>query len=96
MVRQGFVSLLTDNDEAYFTLLSNTIESVDRWGGIEVVKTPYNYKFRITLTEGIYFEPLLEAINSMHNTLGIHVEYGKSLKKSATIDFQIEANNPED
>ena len=88
-VRKGFLSILTDNEDAYFRHLNGIIDSVDELSTLEVTKNPLSYHFRLAPSLPMYNEMLLQEILKLHNLFKIKLNLSKSIKSSATITFEI-------
>jgi len=90
VIRKGFTQVLKDNDSRYLTLLERFIGEVDPYAGMEITKAGDQLKFRICLSAPKKFEKILRNLNTLHNQIGIHTDFGKSMKKSATIYYTLE------
>ena len=88
-VRKGFLSILTDNEDAYFRHLNGIIDSVDELAIMEITKNPESYHFRLAASLPKYNNMLLEEILKLHNLFKIRLDLSKSIKSSATIVFEI-------
>lgn len=84
-----FPSILKDNDSMYFDHLKAVIESVDELSILEITKTPTNYKFRLVPSLPKYNNMLLQELLKFHNLFQIKLDLSKSIKSSATINFNI-------
>jgi hypothetical protein len=60
---------------------------------MEIVKTPESYHFRLVPSLPKYNEMLLQEILKFHNLFQIKLNLSKSIKASATINFEITLNN---
>jgi hypothetical protein len=92
-VRKGFLSILTDNEDAYFRHLNGIIDSVDELAIMEITKNPESYHFRLAASLPKYNNMLLEEILKLHNLFKIRLDLSKSIKSSATIVFEISLDN---
>ena len=92
-VRKGFLSILTDNEDAYFRHLNGIIDSVDELAIMEITKNPSSYHFRLAASLPKYNNMLLEEILKLHNLFKIRLDLSKSIKSSATIVFEISLDN---
>jgi hypothetical protein len=90
VLRKGFGSILHDNDSRYLTLLERFINDVDPYAGMEITKTNTELKFRVCLSAPAKFEQVLHKLNNLHNKIGIHTDFGKSMKKSAVIYYTLQ------
>ena len=88
-VRKGFLSILTDNEDAYFRHLNGIIDSVDELSILEITKNPNSYHFRLAASVPKYNDMLLEELLKFHNMFHIKLDLSKSIKSSATITFEI-------
>jgi len=84
---------MLDNEELYFAHLEGIIDSVDELAIMEITKTPTSYHFRLAPSLPKYNPMLLEEILKFHNMFQIKLDLSKSIKASATINFQIVLDN---
>lgn len=87
IVRKAFPSVILDNEEAYFKLLEAVLGSVDEYCVCEITGVLIGYIVRISPSHPEYFSSLLKSVKQFNNTLGIQVEFSKSMKTSSTIVF---------
>jgi hypothetical protein len=80
---------MLDNEEMYFAHLEGIIDSIDELSIMEITKTPTSYHFRVAPSLPKYNPMLLEEILKFHNMFQIKLDLSKSIKASATINFQI-------
>lgn len=86
-VYRRYIGIIPDNEEKYFQLLSAVIESIDKFSSMVIEKTPVSYQFRINPSESILIPSIIKEINKLNNLCNIRVEYSKSMKNSASVDF---------
>jgi hypothetical protein len=91
--KKFFPPVMLDNEELYFAHLEGIIDSVDELSIMEIVKTPTSYHFRLAPSLPKYNPMLLEEILKFHNMFQIKLDLSKSIKASATINFQITLDN---
>jgi hypothetical protein len=91
--KRFFPAILLDNEELYFAHLEGIIDSIDELSIMEIVKTPESYHFRLVPSLPKYNEMLLQEILKFHNLFQIKLNLSKSIKASATINFEITLNN---
>jgi hypothetical protein len=91
--KKFFPAVMLDNEEIYFAHLEGIIDSVDELSIMEIVKTPTSYHFRLAPSLPKYNPMLLEEILKFHNMFQIKLDLSKSIKASATINFQISLDN---
>jgi hypothetical protein len=91
--RKFFPLVMLDNEEMYFSHLEGIIDSIDELSTLEIVKTPSSYNFRLAPSLPKYNQLLLEEILKFHNMFQIKLDLSKSIKASATINFQITLDN---
>ena len=91
--RKFFPVVMLDNEELYFAHLEGIIDSVDELAIMEITKTPTSYHFRLAPSLPKYNPMLLEEILKFHNMFQIKLDLSKSIKASATINFQIVLDN---
>lgn len=87
--RKFFPPVMLDNEEIYFAHLEGIIDSIDELSIMEIVKTPSSYHFRLAPSLPKYNPMLLDEILKFHNMFQIKLDLSKSIKASATINFQI-------
>jgi hypothetical protein len=80
---------MSDNEAAYFSHLIAVVEAVDELSTLEITKNPHSYHFRLASSLPKYNEMLLEEILKLHNIFQIKLNLSKSIKSSATINFEI-------
>jgi hypothetical protein len=83
------IGIIPDNEEQYFSMLIAVVESVDELSVMVINKNPRNYQFQITPSQYFYVTSIIKEINKLNNLYGITVDYSKSMKASASIDFFI-------
>lgn len=91
--KKFFPPVMLDNEELYFAHLEGIIDSIDELSIMEVIKTPYSYRFRLVPSLPKYNPMLLEEILKFHNMFQIKLNLSKSIKTSATISFDISLDN---
>jgi hypothetical protein len=91
--KKFFPAVMLDNEELYFAHLEGIIDSVDELAIMEITKTPTSYHFRLAPSLPKYNPMLLEEILKFHNMFQIKLDLSKSIKTSATINFQIVLDN---
>lgn len=91
--KKFFPPVMLDNEEIYFAHLEGIIDSIDELSIMEIVKTPTSYHFRLAPSLPKYNPMLLEEILKFHNMFQIKLDLSKSIKASATINFQIVLDN---
>lgn len=87
--KRFFPEMILDNEEAYFSLLIATIESVDELSSLEITKALSGYHFRLAPSVPKYNKMLLEEILQFHNLMQIRLDLSKSIKTCGTISFNI-------
>ncbi len=87
--KKNFPKIMLDNDSVYLQHLIGVIDSVDELSSMEVTRGVNSYKFRIAPSLPKYIPTLLEEILKFHNLYGIRLDLSKSIKTSATINFEI-------
>ena len=91
--KKFFPVVMLDNEEIYFAHLEGIIDSIDELSIMEITKTPTSYHFRLAPSLPKYNPMLLEEILKFHNMFQIKLDLSKSIKASATINFQITLDN---
>jgi hypothetical protein len=87
--KRFFPQVMSDNETAYFSHLIAVVEAVDELSTLEITKNPHSYHFRLASSLPKYNEMLLEEILKLHNIFQIKLNLSKSIKSSATINFEI-------
>lgn len=87
ITRKSFPPIIPDNEEAYFKLLEAVLGSVDEFCTCEIMGMITGYLVRVSPSHPEYFPSLLRGIKTFNSTLGIQVEFSKSMKTSSTIVF---------
>ena len=87
--RRGFPEINKDNDEVFLLHLQGVVDSIDELCSFEIVKTPTSYKFRIAPSLPKYINPIIKELTKFNNMYGIHLDFGKSIKTSSVITFNI-------
>lgn len=90
--RKHFPRVMQDNDEIFLAHLEGVISSVDELCSLEITKNTDVYKFRIAPSLPKYTNMLIEEIIKYNNMFGIKLDFGKSIKTTAIISFQINLN----
>ena len=90
--KRFFPKIVPDNDAVYLSHLEGIITSVDELSSLEIVKGRDSYKFRLAPSLPKYIPLLLEEILKFHNMYDIRLQLSKSIKTSATINFEINLN----
>lgn len=91
--KKFFPEVMHDNESVYFQHLEGIIDSIDELSIMEITKTPTSYHFRLAPSLPKYNPMLLEEILKFHNMFQIKLDLSKSIKASATINFQIVLDN---
>jgi len=92
IVKKFFPSILPDNEATYFSSLQGAIEAVDEYSSMEVIKTPFHYRFRIVPSLPKYTNMIIQELTKFHNLLGVRLDMSKSIKSSAVITFNVTLN----
>ena len=74
----------------YFAQIEGVISSVDEYASLEITKSPEAYMFRLAPSLPKYTNMLLQEILKFHNMFGIRLDLSKSIKRTSTINFQIQ------
>jgi hypothetical protein len=92
-VHTKYIGILSENEKIYFAQLKGVIESADELSSLQITKTPSHYNFRIAPSIPKYTNNIINALTQFHNTLGIRLNFSKSIKTTGAINFKI--NLPE-
>lgn len=71
---------IPDNEAMYFVLLQNIIHSIDSYAYVTFIKNPDSYIVRVSLLKAGRTDDLVKQLNMYNSSMGILVNYGKSLK----------------
>ena len=88
-IKTKFFGILTENEELYFAQLKGVIESADELSALQVTNSVDHYIFRLVPSVPKYTDNIIEALTQFHNTLGIRLDFSKSIKTTGTINFII-------
>lgn len=88
-VQTKFTGILSENENLYFAQLKGVIESADEYSSLQITKTPNKYNFRLAPSVPKYTNNIISVLTQFHNTLGIRLNFSKSIKTSGTINFTI-------
>jgi hypothetical protein len=88
--KKFFPEVMQDNEMIYFAHLEGIIDSIDELCSMEITKGPHAYHFRIATSVPKYNDLLLEELLKFHNIFQIKLNMSKSIKSSATINFQVD------
>lgn len=88
-IHTKFIGILSENEKLYFAQLKGVIESVDELSSIQITKTPSHYIFRLAPSLPKYTNNIISALTQFHNTLGIRLNFSKSIKTTGAINFKI-------
>lgn len=84
-----FLDILPENEKLYFAQLQGVIESADELSSMQITQTPYHYNFRIAPSLPKYTNNIILALTQFHNTLGLRLNFSKSIKTTGAINFKI-------
>lgn len=88
--RSNFPEIMKDNDQIYISHVCGIIESIDELCSLQIRRTPYHYQFRIAPSLPKYINLLIHEITKLNNMYGIRLNFGKSIKTSSVITFNVE------
>lgn len=89
VIKKKFFSILTENEKNYFAHLEGILSSVDEYCSLQITRTPSGFNFRLAPSLPLYTNLIIEELIKYHNLLGIRLDFSKSMKTSATINFKI-------
>lgn len=87
--RRGFPEINKDNDEVFLSHLQGVVDAIDELCCLEIVRTPFSYKFRIAPSLPKYIDPIIKELTKFNNLYGIRLNFGKSIKTTSVITFDI-------
>lgn len=88
-IQTKYFGILSENDKLYFAQLKGVIESADELCAMEVTKSTFKYNFRLVPSLPKYTNNIIEALTQYHNTLGVRLNFSKSIKTTGAINFTI-------
>lgn len=88
-INKKHFNILTENEKNYFAQLEGVLSSVDEFCGLQITYTSQHFLFRLVPSLPKYIDTLIEELIKYHNLLGIRLDFSKSIKTSATINFKI-------
>lgn len=88
-IQTKFFGILLENEELYFAKLRGVIESTDELSSMQITKSGNHYIFRLIPSLPKYTNNIIEVLIQFHNTLGIRLDFSKSIKTTGTINFVI-------
>ncbi len=89
ITKQGFTSIVPDNELAYYRHVQAAIESIDPDSTLLLNKGVANISIRLSPSHPKFINDLISVLNNIHNALSLRVTYSKSMKTSCTINYQI-------
>lgn len=92
-IERKFFPILSENEKNYFAQLEGVLCSVDEYSSLQITRTPYHYNFRLAPSLPKYTDSIIEELIKFHNLLHIHLDFSKSIKTTATINFKINLEN---
>ena len=87
--KRHFPSILKENEKMYFRHIQAAIEAVDINASLVITNKSSGINFRISPSNTHSFNLLINQLNKINNSLGLQVEYAKSIKTSFNISFNI-------
>lgn len=82
--------ILPDNERQYLNVLEAVISSIDENASLMVNRGLREIYFRISPSEPIYSQLLLEDVLKMHKLMKIKLNLSKSIRLSSNISYNIE------
>ena len=82
-------SILPDNEQQYLAMLEGIISSIDDNASLIVNKGISEIYFRISPSEPVYSQMLLEDILKFHNLMKINLNLSKSIRLTSTVSFSL-------
>lgn len=89
VIQTKYFGILSENDKLYFAQLKGVIESADELCVMEVTKSTYKYSFRLAPSLPKYTNNIIKVLTQYHNTLGVRLNFSKSIKTTGAINFTI-------
>lgn len=88
-IKTKFFGILSENQALYFAKLRGVIESADEFSALQITNSIDHYIFRLIPSVPKYTDNIIDVLIQFHNTLGIHLDFSKSIKTTGTINFVI-------
>lgn len=86
---KNFNCILPDNEQMYFSILEGSISSIDADASVMIIKGIDKIYFRISPSEPVYSQTLMEDLLKLHNLMGLNLNFSKSIRLTSTISFSI-------
>ena len=87
IIKNGFPLIPLDNDIKYLNYLFRIIESLDSDAFIKIDKNNETYHISVLPTNQEIRSELVENIRIAHETIGLEIEFSKSIKISNHISW---------
>lgn len=94
-INKKFFHIIPENEKNYFAQLEGVITSVDEYSSLQITRTNSHYIFRLAPSVPRYTNNIIEELIKFHNVLHIRLDFSKSMKATATINFKISLDNQE-
>lgn len=88
-IKTKYFNILTEEEKVYFAKLKGAIESADELSSLEITRAPKHYSFRIAPSAPKYTNVIITELTKFHNTIGVRLDFSKSMKTSGAIYFTI-------
>lgn len=89
----NFPAIIPDNELAYIRYLEGVISSIDEYADVQITKLFQGVSIRVAPSSPILFNNLMQSLQDMHNSIGIRVDFSKSMKAGGNIFFIINDKN---
>lgn len=92
-INKKYFNILSENEKNYFAQLQGILESVDELCSLQITRAPDHYNFRLAPSVPRYTNNIIKELIRFHNMLHIRLDFSKSIKTTATINFKISLDN---
>jgi hypothetical protein len=90
ILKVNFPKIIADNETSYISWLTGYLESIDVNCTVQITKKLNgSINVRIAPSHSKYLDVLIQKIKDFHNLYRIRVEFSKSMKLGANINFNI-------
>lgn len=89
IVKDGFPTIISDNEDTYFKHIEGIVSSLDEYGSVSATKKIDGILVRITPSDYKALLIILQEIKKLHTKFGLIVDFSKSMKSANNICYNI-------
>lgn len=89
IVKEGFPSIISDNESTYLKHVEGIVSSLDEWGSVSATRKLDGIIVRITPSDYKSLLLILQEIKKLHTKFGLIVNFSKSMKSAHNICYNI-------